>query len=128
MNREQRRKIEQSARKRGLPKEQALAFAEVMENAAIIRREGVGNTSPAQEIPDGAKVKLNLELIKSRKNYERMSPKYKEFIEADTAEPKEYTAHVESSNLISLVEEPKWLFWSGDLIVCEDGEPYAGDI
>ena len=42
-----------------------------------------------------------------------MADAYKEFV--DASEDVVFTAHVERENMISLVEEPKWLFWSGDL-------------
>ena len=42
-----------------------------------------------------------------------MADAYKEFV--DASEGVVFTAHVERENMISLVEEPKWLFWSGDL-------------
>lgn len=43
-----------------------------------------------------------------------MNPKYKEFVEAnaDTV----FTAHLEKDTLVSLKEQPEWIFWSGNLI------------
>jgi len=120
MNREQKRKLERSARKGGLSANKAKLYAEIMANADEIRKNGAGQVSPSQDIPEGTKVKLNVELIKSRQNYERMSQKYRELIESEEISPNKYTAHVEASNMISLVELPNWLFWSGDLIICED--------
>ena len=110
MNREQRRSLAKRAQKDGMSKELAKTFAEIA--------SGTGEHTKPQTFEDGNKVRLNLEAITSRKNYERMSPLYKEFVESagDTV----YTAHVERGNLISLVEEPKWLFWSGDLIKVTD--------
>lgn len=29
-----------------------------------------------------------------------------------------FTAHIEDNGLISLKENPEWLFWDGDLIKC----------
>ena len=110
MNREQRRSLAKRAQKNGMSKELAKTFAEIA--------SGTGEHTKPQTFEDGNKVRLNLEAITSRKNYERMSPLYKEFVESagDTV----YTVHVERGNLISLVEEPKWLFWSGDLINATD--------
>ena len=73
-----------------------------------------GEHTKPQDFEEGDQIRLNVEAIKARKNYERMSTMYKEFVEAsgDTV----FTAHVERANMISLSEEPKWLFWSGDLI------------
>ena len=123
MNREQKRNLEKTARKKGLSVDQAKLYAKLMANADEIRKNGAGETSPSQEIQEGAKVKINVDLVKSRQNYPRMSEKYREMIEAEEFDPKEYTAHIEASNMISLVEIPNWLFWSGDLIVCSDDGP-----
>ena len=102
MNREQRRALAKRAQKNGMSKE----LAEIA--------SGAGEHTKPQAFDEGDKIRLNVEAIKARKNYERMSPMYKEFVEAagDTV----FTAHVERANMISLAEEPKWLFWSGDLI------------
>lgn len=113
MNREQKRAFVKKAKKRGVSVDAAKAYAEIISN-------GAGKTSPKQDIVEGEKVKLNVENLKARQNYERMTDLYKEFIDAnvDTV----FTAHVERPTLISLKEEPKWLFWCGDLIkVKEDG-------
>ena len=107
MNREQKRAFVKKSKKRGVSADAAKAYAEIISN-------GAGKTSPKQDIVEGEKVKLNIETIKARQNYEKMSDKYKEFVDsnADTV----FTAHVERPTLISLKEEPKWLFWCGDLI------------
>ena len=112
MNREQRRSLAKRARKDGMSKELAKVYAEIA--------SGTGEHTKPQAFEEGDRVRLNIEAIKARKNYERMSPMYKEFVEAagDTI----YTAHVERTNTISLVEEPKWLFWSGDLLKAADEE------
>ena len=110
MNREQRRALAKKAQKDGMSKELAKVYAEIA--------SGTGEHTKAQTIEEGDKIRLNIEAIKSRKNYDRMSPAYKEFVEAagDTV----FTAHVERANMISLAEEPRWLFWSGDLIKVSD--------
>lgn len=112
MNREQKRALEKKARNNGMNKELAKTFAEIA--------SGTGNNSPRQDISEGDKIQLNVELIKSRKNYDRMNPKYKELVES--SEGKIFTAHVERTHMISLVEEPAWLFWSGDLIKISETE------
>lgn len=112
MNREQKRALEKKSRKNGMNKELAKTFAEIA--------SGTGNNSPRQDISEGDKIQLNVELIKSRKNYDRMNPKYKELVES--SEGKIFTAHVERTHMISLVEEPAWLFWSGDLIKIPETE------
>lgn len=113
MNRKQRRDFLKKAQKKGVNKDIAEVYAEIFSN-------GAGTPTPPQDIAEGEKVKLNLESIKARKNYERMTEGYKEFVNvnADTI----FTAHVERPTLISFSEEPKWLFWSGDLIKAKDGE------
>lgn len=80
----------------------------------FIVNEGSGTPSPPQEIAEGDKVRLNIELVKTRKNYSRMAEGYKKFVEQNDGTV--FTAHVERENMISMAEEPRWLFWSGDLI------------
>ncbi len=105
MNREQKRNFVKKATKKGMDKKLAKTFA-----------ESVGSIhSDSQDIEEGMKVKINLDLVKSRKNYANMSEKYKEFVESSADQV--FTAHIERRNLISFVEEPKWLFWSGDLVI-----------
>lgn len=112
MNREQKRKLVKKAKKNGMREELAKTFAEIA--------SGTGEHTQPQTFIEGDKIRLNIEAIKARKHYERMSPMYKSFVESagDTV----YTAHVERTNMISLAEEPKWLFWSGDLIRVSDEE------
>ena len=112
MNREQRRALAKRAQKHGMSKELTKAYAEIA--------SGTGEHTKPHAFEEGDKIRLNVEAIKVRKNYERMSPMYKEFVEAagDTV----FTAHVERANMISLAEEPKWLFWSGDLVKVTDEE------
>lgn len=117
MNRQQRRKVEKVARSRGASGDEAKSIAMIVSNADEIRKGGTGAHTTAKSFNDGDKVKLNIEAVKSRKNYDRMLPLYKEFVE--TSEDTVFTVHVEQGNLISFIEEPKWLFWSGDLIKVE---------
>ena len=108
MNREQKRDVVKKAKKKGIKESEAKAYANIIS-------EGAGTPTPAQDITEGEKIKLNVEAIKNRKNYKDMSKMYKEFVEAnaDTI----FTAHVERKTLISLNEnQNKWLFWCGDLI------------
>ena len=110
MNREQKRAFVKKAQKKGVDKNAAKAYAEIISN-------GGGTPNPPQEIIEGEKIKLDLDKIKNRRNYAQMSEKYKEFVNANSDTI--FTAHVERPSLISLAEEPKWLFWSGDLIKVE---------
>lgn len=107
MNREQKRAFIRDAHKRGIKKETAEAFIRA-------RELELNEQNPPQHICDGDKVMLDVKKIQERKNYEMMSNDYKEFVECSRGEV--MTAHVERQNLISMVEEPRWLFWSGDLI------------
>ena len=111
MNREQKRNFVKKAKKRGVNADEAKAYAEIISG-------GAGTPTPSQDITEGEKVRLNLENIKARKNYKIMSEKYKEFVETNAETV--FTAHVERPTLISLSEEPRWLFWCGDLIKVED--------
>lgn len=111
MNREGRRTFTKKAVKSGFSKGEAAAMTAIV-------NEGVGTVSKQQDIREGEKVKLNVDLIKARKQYSRMATKYKEFVEQNRDAV--LTAHVEKENLISMVEEPRWLFWSGDLIKLEE--------
>ena len=114
MNREQRRAMEKALRKNGMKTEDAKAYVQIVNNADAIRAGGVGENTPPKHIEEGEKIRLNICRIKARKNYDRMAQGYRDFVEAagDTV----FTAHVERENLISLAEEPRWLFWSGDLL------------
>lgn len=112
MNREQKRALAKRAQKHGMSKELAKTYAEIT--------SGTGEHTNPQTFEEGDRIRLNVKAIKARKNYERMSPMYKEFVE--TAGNTVYTAHIERTNLISLTEEPKWLFWSGDLVKVADEE------
>lgn len=47
-----------------------------------------------------------------------MAEAYKSFVEDN--ESVVFTAHVEKPNMISFLEEPRWLFWSGDLDIVEE--------
>ena len=118
MNREQRRALEKRVRKRGASPSEAKKVVELANNLDFIRQNGAGKPSPAKEFAEGDKAKLDVDLIKSRRNYDRMLQGYKDFVEGNGNEV--FTVHVESPHMISFVEEPKWLFWSGDLIKVDE--------
>ena len=115
MNREQRRALEKKARKHGASKEDAKKYVDVMSRAEAIKQNGAGRYTPAKEINEDQKVMINLAAVQGRNNYSNMASEYKAFVEASGGVV--YTAHVEKPNLISLKENPNWLFWSGDLDV-----------
>ena len=107
MNRQQKRAFVKKAQSKGISKDAAKAYL-------AIREAGLDKLSLPKQFQEGDKVKLDVEKIKRRKDYERLNPRYKEFVEsnADTV----FTAHLERETLISLKEQPEWLFWSGSLI------------
>lgn len=116
MNRQQKRAFVKKAQSKGISKDAAKAYL-------AIREAGLDKLSLPKQFQEGDKVKLDMEKIKRRKDYERLNPRYKEFVEsnADTV----FTAHLERETLISLKEQPEWLFWSGSLIKVKeeiDGE------
>lgn len=113
MNREQKRSMERQLRKKGASPESAKNTVEAAQNLDLIRFSETGKNTPPKEFREGGRVLLNIDAIKARKNYGRMTASYREFVEASDGVV--FTAHVEHSNLISLQEDPRWLFWSGDL-------------
>lgn len=113
MNREQKRAYIKKAKKKGVPQKMAEAHAEIMDISD-------GKIIEPQDIQEGEKVRLNLENIKTRKNYDKMTDKYKLFVETNANTI--FTAHLERPTLISFVEKPSWLFYSGDLIKLGEGE------
>ena len=117
MNRDQRKILEKLYRKQGRTKSDAEKLAKQIYGIDNIRLEGLGETTPPQKFDEGEKFKLDIEKIKARKNYERTLEGYKEFVEAN--QETIFTAHIERPNAISAVEEPRWLFWSGDIIKVE---------
>lgn len=116
MNRQQRRAFVKKAQSKGISKNAAEAYI-------AIKEAGLDKVSLPRQFQEDDKVKLDVEKIKGRKDYRKMNPKYKEFVEsnADTV----FTVHLERETLISLKEQPEWLFWSGSLIKVKedtDGE------
>ena len=113
MNREQRRKFTKRAKKRGINED-------ITELYLSMDRNGLETPAPPQKIENGQKVMLDVERIKARRDYERMTALYKAFVDenAETV----FTAKVEKENLISMEEEPRWLFWSGDLKIVDETE------
>lgn len=105
MNREQKRDFIKKARAKGISEEYAKAYISMLDSKGKVN-------SPIRE---GTKIYLDVEKIKAGKNYSRMNPEYKEFVEASIGVT--YTAHIEDEGcLISVQENPKWLFWVGDVI------------
>ena len=71
-------------------------------------------------IADGDRVRLNVKKIKEHPDYQKLNPRYKQFVES--SDGKVFTACVESGsgvipNTVGLKEsDDNWLFWVGDLI------------
>lgn len=109
MNRKTRRDFYKKVRNKGISKEAAYAYL-AMKEAGLDELF----TTPPSTFNSGDKVCIDIEKIKSRKAYERMSDGYKKFIEDSAGVV--YTAEPEKGNFITFEEDQTWHFWSGDLI------------
>ena len=118
LNREQTRKVRKDARKKGIDKA-------VTELYISMKKDGFEKPSTPQEINTGDSVCIDVEKVTARKNYAKMAPEYREFVESSAG--RVFTANVEQGNLVSMQEEPKWLFWSGDLEVIKPSQEKEGD-
>ncbi len=69
---------------------------------------------------DGDKVRLNVKQITERSDYAKTQMEYRDFVES--SEGKIFTVRLYRkrsdgfSAVIELAEEPRWMFWHGDLI------------
>ena len=115
MNREQKRSLTRKLKSNGASEETAKNYVEVAQKLDAIKNNWAGEHTPPQSIQEGDLVRLNLDAIQKRQNYDKMSPRYKQFVEESNGVV--FTAHVEHTNMISMQEAPQWLFWSGDLTV-----------
>lgn len=104
MNRKEKRLFIKKAQDAGFDKKMAEMYLAIREN-------------DVSELKEGDKVKLDVKKITESKDYQKLNPKYQEFVESniDTI----FTAHLEQRGLISLIEQPEWLFWGGNLIKVE---------
>lgn len=106
MNREQRRNIK---RKYGMTPQEHIA----KELNRLAKEAG----DPLQE---GDSVRLDVEQIVNRSDYAKTTDEYRAFVES--SKDRIFTAHLYRkredgfSAIIELEEEPRWLFWYGDLI------------
>jgi hypothetical protein len=74
-------------------------------------------------ISEGTKVKLNTNQMKSHPDYKNLVPKYRDWVEDN--QDKIFTVIYDENKknkpvLVCLKEDttnPKWLFWTGDLII-----------
>jgi len=106
MNREQKRDFIKKARKRGIDEKYAKAYIQAQESLENDARINIAN---------GDKVTIDVTKIKALKDYEKMNNEYKRFVESSDGVV--FTAKVEKGNFVSLEENPKWLFWAGNLNV-----------
>ena len=118
-NREQRRKMEKRLKKGILDVDTAISMLERQVN-----------TANAAGLPEGTRVRLNVDQIVKRPDYHKMQDAYRLFVEsnADTEFTVAYDEKHTSGKLVLLrynrgladgEENPKWLFYSGDLIDLE---------
>ena len=111
MNRKDRRAFVRQAKKSGASKGAAMAY--------LAMKELEENSPEAfKKFQEGDKVRLDVDRIANRSNYENMTDEYRAFIEESRG--KVFTVHIESNAMISLKENPEWLFWKGDLVAVGD--------
>lgn len=113
MNREQKRNFVKKARKHGMSKENAEKFVKIAD-------QNGNHYTPMQEIHTGDKVVLRVDELKAKKNYSLMNPEYRTFVE--NSDGVIYTAVCERAELIHMEEQPRWLFWCGDMDIVEHVE------
>lgn len=106
MNRQQRRSLERRLR----TTKDTDALRRLIEDAAH-------NTE--NPINDGDTVKINVERIRSRKEWERLQSEYRDFVEQNA--DKEFVARLRHSSeagypVIFDLDGCNWSFWEGDLI------------
>lgn len=106
MNRDQKRKFVKEASKHGVDKKVAKAYAEVGD--LKLKSDGGNNV-----FNKGDKVRIDTHRIRSQKDYESKSDKYKEFI--NSSDGVVYEIDNQSGALCSLTGY-SWLFFWGDLI------------
>lgn len=113
MNRKQKRDFKKNIIKKGI-----LTREEMKKYFSVNSDER--NYSTEQSIKDGDKVRLNVDAIKGRPRFNIMSDGYKQFVDNNTDSV--LTAKLYGHNMIELEEDPRWLFWSGDLIVVNEDD------
>lgn len=112
MNRKQKRNFVKAAKKKGVDKRIADVYLRLKEM----------DVSPV-DLEDGDKVRLNLKAIQGHADYDRLSEQYKQFVENNTEQIFTVSRDERGGKLktvVSLKEEPTWLFWTSDLIKVEE--------
>lgn len=111
MNREQRRSVQKKQKKN-------------------VQKDAVDKLNQlAQEIDnplhEGDQVRIDVDRIVNRKDYARTTEEYRAFVES--SRDRVFTARLYRkredgfSAIIELAEEPRWLFWYGDLVRVKSG-------
>lgn len=111
MNRKDRRTFIKQAKKSGATKGTAMAYLAMKE----LEQD---DPDAFKRFHEDDKVRIDIERITNRSNYDQMTDEYRAFIEE--SEGKVFTVHIESNAMISLKENPEWLFWKGDLIAVKE--------
>lgn len=118
MNRKNRRALKK------MPRDKRL------QNLAANSLDSLGNEIN-DIIYDGDLVMLDTKRIMRRKEYSRMQPEYRQFVEANTSTV--FTAHYRHekadgfSTLIELDGVEPWIFWYGDLIRIKENQAKEGE-
>jgi ABC-type tungstate transport system permease subunit len=111
MNREEKRKVTKKLKSKGYTLDRIntyISYREKLESSIILS--------------EGDLVRIDINRIKEHPDYSKLSEKYKAFIANNTG--REFTVeydknHTNNPTLVCLKEDttdPKWLFWTGDLI------------
>lgn len=114
MNREEKRKLRKAAQEKGISKEVVESFI------------SMGTPLYPKKLQEGDQVKLNLKRIKSGRDYNRMQPKYRKFVDdnKDVIFTVEFDpAYGDNPCVVCLKEDPseiKWAWWEGDLEVVNE--------
>ncbi len=110
MNREQRRKTAKELKSKGYSKEKIDAFLNI--------------NKTTESIPEGTKVKLNIDKIKSHPDYYKLTGKYKNWVNdnKDIVFTVKYEeSYGDNPNIVALLEDKTgWNFYVGDLIVVKE--------
>lgn len=129
MNRVQKRQFTKNMRNKGKTEQEIDDMIELM--GAINK---VSNETTVDSIPEGTKVKLNIEKIKSNVDYKAKVEKYKQFVDDNSDNILTVESGLSSNNeklkyLFCFKEDTsdqKWLFHDSEVIMIDKGE-YVND-
>lgn len=106
MGREEKRKFFKIAKRKGLSRRAAEDFLNI--------KSGFDRLSHVEQFQEDDKVMLDVDAIMKHPDWDKLNSNYKAFVEGNRNTV--FTAHIEKERLISLKENPDWLFWSGSLL------------